>query len=118
LALTLVASRGCPAPPEGLLDYLQEYLERAVSDDGDRTAALTGTQIESALSARPCFRDGSGIDHRPVLMTSVAGGVARHAGVAVFVESAGAERPAGGAVLVAVLSTHLIQAGDTRGVAA
>ena len=51
-------------------------------------------------------------------MTSVACGGAWHAGVAVFVEGARSERPAGGAELVAALSTHLIQAGDTRGVAA
>ena len=52
-----------------------------------------------------------------MLLTTVAGGVARHAGVAVFVEGARSERPAGGAELVAALSTHLIEAGDARGVA-
>jgi hypothetical protein len=65
------------------------------------------------------FRDSKAVDHHPLLMTSIAEGGARQAGVAVLVE---AERPAsspiGGANLVAALSTHLIQSGDTRGFAA
>jgi tetratricopeptide (TPR) repeat protein len=116
--LTLVASERSPEPPDGLLEYLQEYFEREVSEDGDHTAALTGPEMAAALGARPSFRDGVGIDHHPVLMTSVADGVARHAGVAVFVEDARAKRPLGGAGLVAALSAHLIHSGDTRGVAA
>jgi hypothetical protein len=116
--LTLVASeRSGAEPPAGLLEYVQEYFEREVSEDGDHTAALTGPEM-TALGAKPSFRDSVGTDHRPVLMTSLSGGVPRHAGVAVFVEDVRAERPLGGAELVAALSTHLIQSGDTRGVAA
>ena len=74
-------------------------------------------EVGAALHARPCFRDGAGVEHRLVLMTSVAGGGARHAGVAVFVEGERAERLAGGAELVAALTTHLIETGDARGVA-
>jgi hypothetical protein len=116
--LTLVASHGSSAPPEGLLEYLHEYFERDVSESGDQTSALIGTQMRTALTARPCFRDGEGTDHHLVLMTSLVDGVARHAGVAVFVEGPRAERPAGGAVLVSELSTLLIQSGDTLGVPA
>jgi hypothetical protein len=50
-------------------------------------------------------------------MTSIAGGGARHAGVAVFVHGERTERLAGGAELVAALTTHLIETGDARGVA-
>jgi tetratricopeptide (TPR) repeat protein len=116
--LTLVASHGSAAPPEGLLEYLHEYFERDVSESGDQTSALIGTQMGTALTARPCFRDGAGTDHHLVLMTSLVDGVARHAGVAVFVEGPRAERPAGGAMLVSELSTLLIQSGDTLGVPA
>ena len=115
--LTLVASQGSSAPPEGLLEYLHEYLERELSCSGDETAAFVGAEVGSALHARPCFQDAAGVEHRLVLLTTVAGGVARHAGVAVVVEGARTDRPAGGAELVAALSTHLIEAGDARGIA-
>ena len=115
--LTLVASQGRSAPPEGLLEYLQEYLERELSGGGDETAAFVGAEMGSALHARPSFKDSAGVEHRLVLLTTVAGGVARHAGIAVLVEGARTERPAGGAELVAALSTHLIEAGDARGIA-
>jgi tetratricopeptide (TPR) repeat protein len=115
--LTLVASRGSSEPPEGLFEYLEEYFERELSESGDETAALSIQEVGSAFHARPCFRDGAGIEHRLVLMTSVAGGEARHAGIAVFVEGERTERLARGAELVAALTTHLIEAGDARGVA-
>jgi hypothetical protein len=116
--LALAASQGGNAPPDGLLEHLQEYLERELSESGDETAALVGPEVGSALLARPSFRDGAGVEHRLVLLTAVAGGVARHAGIAVLVEGERrAERRAGGAELVAALSTHLIERGDARGVA-
>jgi tetratricopeptide (TPR) repeat protein len=114
--LTLAASQGSSAPPEGLLEHLNEYLERELSGSGDATAFVSA-EMDSSLHARPCFRDDTGLEHRLVLLTTVAGGVARHAGVAVLVEGARTARPAGGAELVAALSTHLIEAGDARGIA-
>ncbi len=117
VGLTLVASQGNSEPPEGLFEYLAEYFERELSGSGDETAAFSIQEAGSLLHARPCFRDGSGVEHRLVLMTSVAGGGARHAGVAVFVERRPTERPLGGAELVAALTTHLIEAGDARGIA-
>jgi tetratricopeptide (TPR) repeat protein len=116
LGLTLVASQGSSAPPDGLLEVLHEYLERELSG-GDETAAIVDLQADSALHARPCFRDGEGVEHQLVLLTTVTSGVARHAGIAVLVEGGRTERPVGGAELVAALSTHLIEAGDARGVA-
>ncbi|HEX4447824.1 MAG TPA: protein kinase [Polyangiaceae bacterium] len=119
--LTLAASQGASEPPAGLLAYLEEYFESELSESGDQTAAFSIQEVGSALQARPGFRDDAGVAHRIVLMTSVAGGAARHAGVAVFVEGAlvegeRTERLAGGAELVAALTTHLLDAGDTRGV--
>jgi Protein kinase domain/AAA ATPase domain len=115
--LRLVASQGSPAPPEGLLEHVDEYLEREISGSGDRTAVFAAMDMGSALHAKPRFRDDAGVEHRLVLLTSVAGGVVRHAGIAVFVEGVRADRPAGGAELVAALSTHLIESGDARGIA-
>ena len=114
--LTLAASQGSSAPPEGLLEHLNEYLERELAGNADATAFVSA-EMGSSLHARPCFRDDTGIEHKLVLLTTVAGGVARHAGVAVLVEGARTGRPAGGAELVAALSTHLIEAGDARGIA-
>jgi hypothetical protein len=114
--LTLAASQGAAEPPGGLLAYLEEYFERELSESSDGTAVLSIQEVGSELHARPGFRDDAGVTHRLVLMTSIAGGGARHAGIAVFVEGERAERLAGGAELVAALTTHLIEAGDTRGV--
>ncbi len=113
--LTLVAAQASSATPDGLLEYVAEYFDEQVSDSGDQTAALTAAQM-TALDARPAFHDAAGVDHYPVLMTSMTAGEACHAGVAVFVGGARPERPAGGAALVAALSAHLIQSGDTKGV--
>jgi tetratricopeptide (TPR) repeat protein len=114
--LTLVASQGSSEPPEGLSGYLEEYFERELSESDDETA-FSIQEVDSAFHAKPCFRDGVGMEHRLVLMTSIGGGGARHAGVAVFVEGERPARLAGGAELVAALTTHLIEAGDARGVA-
>jgi tetratricopeptide (TPR) repeat protein len=116
--LMLVASQASVAAPEGLLEYLTKYFEDQVSESGDQTTALSASQMGTALEARPAFHDAAGNDHYPVLMTSLTVGEACHAGVAVFVGSQRSERPVGGVALVAALSTHLIQSGDTRGVAA
>ncbi len=116
--LTLVASYGRTAPPAGLEEYLTEYFEHQVSESGDQTSAITTSQTGAAFDVRPVFHDKAGVDHFPVLMTSLSVGEACHAGVAVLVGGMRAARPVGGAALVAALSTHLIQSGDTRGVAA
>ena len=115
--LRLVATHGGAAPPEGLLEFVSEYLERQLAESGDQTVALTSAEQSTELYARPCFQDGAGIEHRLVLMTSVTSGLARHAGIVVFVDGARAQRPGGETGLVAALTTHLIQAGDARGVA-
>jgi tetratricopeptide (TPR) repeat protein len=115
--LSLVACRGAVAAPDGLLQYVQAHFDHELSQSGDQTAALTGTQMEAAMGPRPVFRDASGVDHQAVLMTSVEDGISRYAGVAVFVEGTRRARPASGATLVAALSAHLIRSGDTRGVA-
>jgi hypothetical protein len=115
--LVLVASKGGSKPPAGLAEYLDEYLDQELSAGGDQTAVLDVAEAGSPLPAKPGFRDGSGVEHRPVLLTSVVAGTPRHAGIAVLVDGELAGRPAGGAELVAALSAHLLEAGDARGVA-
>jgi hypothetical protein len=115
--LTLVASQGESAPPEGLLEHLEEYLEQELSGGGDETAAISGEMEMGSLQERQCFKSREDVEHRLVLLTSVSTGTVRHAGIAALVEGARTGRPAGGAELVAALSTHLIEAGDARGVA-
>ena len=111
--LSLAASLGSAAAPAGLSHYVQEFFDGEIAQRGDQTAALTNEQT-SALVDRSSFRDGAGIDHRPLLMASLADGVSRYAGVAVLAKADGAERPLGGVALVDALSAHLIQAGDAR----
>jgi Protein kinase domain/AAA ATPase domain len=111
--LSLAASLGAAAAPEGLLPYVQEFFDHEVAQNSDQTAVLTTAQT-SALIERRSFRDVSGIEHRPLLMASLANGVSRYAGVAVFVAVDGSDRPAAGVTLVGALTAHLIQSGDAR----
>jgi hypothetical protein len=90
---------------------VQEFFDHEVAQRGDRTEVLTPEQT-SALTERASFRDGSGVEHRPLLMAWLTDGVSRYAGVAVLVRSDSAGRPRGGVALVGALSAHLIQAGD------
>jgi tetratricopeptide (TPR) repeat protein len=113
VGLSLVASQGRDAAPDGLLEYVQELFDREASPSDDRTAALTPEQT-SALVDRVAFQDASGVEHRPLLLASLADGVSRYAGVAVLVRSSAPERSTGGVALVGALSAHLIQAGDVR----
>jgi hypothetical protein len=47
-------------------------------------------------------------------MASLAGGISRFAGVAVFVKRDGPERLASDVTLVGALTAHLIESGDAR----
>jgi tetratricopeptide (TPR) repeat protein len=112
--LNLVASHGEAAPPEGLLPYVRAYFGRAVSEDSEATAALTGTQVASMLTEGDRFRGAGGVEYHAVLLTSAANDPSRHVGAAAFV--AGSTSAAlGGAGLVVSLSAYLLGAGDTRG---
>jgi tetratricopeptide (TPR) repeat protein len=113
-ALTLVASEGADLPPDGLMEYMCEYFDGATCEDGDGTAALSGTQMASALTRTACFEDADGTNYQPVLMTSWGKGVSRYVGAAAFVDN-GSSRRSRGATLVATLTAHLLQSGDTCG---
>jgi hypothetical protein len=115
--LHLVASRGEPAPPEGLLEYAGGYYGRAISEDSDATAALTGTQMASMLTGCESFRNAAGVEYHAVLLTSAANDPSRHVGVAAFAAYAavGARAAVGGASLVVSLSKYLMEAGDAHG---
>jgi tetratricopeptide (TPR) repeat protein len=116
--LRLAACCGADAPPHGLDDFLNEYLDSELAKESDQTSALTGPSASSVLTQPPRSWQSQGTEYRPLLMTSVADGGLCHVGVAVFVGQLAVERPAGGPALVAALSAHLLQSGDTRGIAA
>jgi tetratricopeptide (TPR) repeat protein len=111
--LSLAAAVGSAAAPAGLSHYVQEFFDHEIAQRGDQTAALTSEQT-SGLVERSSFRDGSGTDHRPLLMESLADGVSRYAGVAVLVKADDAQRPLGGVALIAALTAQLIRSGDAR----
>jgi hypothetical protein len=115
--LRLAACYGGDAPPDGLLDFLNEYLENELDKESDQTSALTGPSA-SALLTQPRSWQSQGTEYRPLLMTSRADEGLCHVGVVAFAGQFAIERPAGGPALVAALSAHLLQSGDTRGVAA
>ena len=66
--LTLVASQGSPAPPEGLLEYRGRVPRAgALGERRPDRRVRRVADLSSALHARPCFRDGAGVEHRLVL---------------------------------------------------
>ena len=83
---------------------------------GPRRRRSTRRRWAPALVAKPGFRDGAGVEHRLLLLTSAFAGTPRHAGIAVLVEGEQSRHPARGAELVATMSAHLLEAGDARGV--
>jgi tetratricopeptide (TPR) repeat protein len=115
--LRLAACYGADAPPDGLVDFLNEYLEGELDKESDQTSALTGPSA-SAVLTQPRSWQSQGTEYRPLLMTSRADEGLCHVGVVAFAGQLAIERPAGGPALVAALSAHLLQSGDTRGVAA
>jgi tetratricopeptide (TPR) repeat protein len=103
--------------PEGLLDFVRASLDAALSEDSDKTAALTRTQMASLVTGGTRFRDGAGTEYRVVLLTIAADGALQHVGAAAFVEDGDAAL-AGGAGLVATLSAYLLRVGDAQNAAA
>jgi hypothetical protein len=116
--LRLAASYCSDAPPDGLQDFLNDYFETELASGSDHTTALTGPSAPSGPALSPRSWRTHGSEYRPMLMTSIAEGGLRYVGVTVFVGELNVPRPAGGAALVAVLSAHLLESGDTGGVAA
>ncbi len=113
--LLLVASEGTASPPDGMLEYLDSHFTRELSSCDMETAAVSDLSGLSSVSPT-LFTDASGRPHRPVFLTAVTGGMARHAALAVFVDGS-LGRSVDGA-LASALGAHLIEVGDTLGVVA
>jgi hypothetical protein len=116
-SLRLAAAYRTDEPPDGLVGFLNDYLETELASGSDETSALTEPSASGAAFKHRSWQT-HGHEYHPMLMTSFAEGGLRHVGVVAFVGELSVERPAGGAALVAVLSAHLLASGDTRGVAA
>jgi hypothetical protein len=111
--IRLVASRGKPVPPEGLADFVAQYVQRELSQDESPTGL-----IEDVLTVVPDlstqFTDSTGARYAPFLLSCHIGGKVRCAGVAAV--SAGEGQPVLDYELVRSLANHLIQVGDSSGV--
>jgi hypothetical protein len=114
--LTLVASVGDRAAPDGLLPFLTKRFEEAPDELVTMTVAAAAELV--SLDAGPSvFTDATGVVHEPVLLTCVLEGRALHAGVAAL-SHRGAPMRATSSSLASAVSAHLIRAGDTVGVPA
>ncbi len=112
---TLVASYGT-REPEGLFDYVCAHLTRDLEASDGETAIVSAENLLAAESVAK-FTDDTGTDYRPLFLTALVDEVPRHAAIAVLVEAPDGHRPADFA-LTAALASHLIEAGDTPGIAA
>ncbi|HEX4335366.1 MAG TPA: hypothetical protein VH062_05600 [Polyangiaceae bacterium] len=109
--IRLAASRGQPAAPEGLADFVTEYVERQRVED-EAATAWVGESITPAPSTSR-FTDSTGASYQLVPFMSAAGEEARHVGVAAVMTG---ENPiAFDSELVQALTNHIIQAGHARG---
>lgn len=105
------ASHG-PEPPRGLSSFVEEYVQRELSEADVATEFVDGEATESSDTQNQ-FADGRGSIFYPILLTAMVDGGMRYAGVAAL---ALPDTPKAMDVeLVVALGTHLVQAGDTRG---
>lgn len=115
--LTLVASLGDTAAPEGLLPFLTKRFEEAAPDDLVTMTVAALVAHDSSVDEASVFTDTAGVLHEPVMLTCVLEGTALHAGVAVLCHREMPVRMTSSSLATAV-SAHLIRAGDTAGVPA
>ena len=112
----LIASSGAILPSTALQAYVQRHLARELSSGDAETAILTDPTGQPS-TIPPLFTDEKGRTHRPIFLSTVVNGVPRYAAIAVVVGGSEEGRPADFA-LASALAAHLIEAGDTPGVAA
>jgi hypothetical protein len=111
---SLIASQGAEEA-QGLFDYVCDSLTRELQASDDETAILSmdDTRLSDDLTE---FTDEAGNSYRLIFLTTVTGDAPRHVGVAVLVDGGG-ERRAADLVLTSALASHMIEAGDTPGIA-
>jgi hypothetical protein len=108
----LVASYG-PDPPMGLSAFIDDYVERELSES-DGATEFVDDAAEEASDAPSTFTDERGSTYYPLFLTGSADGATCYAGVAALALS---EAPKAMDVeLVVALGTHLMQMGDARGI--
>jgi hypothetical protein len=108
----LVASYG-PDPPPGLSTFIDEYVEREITES-EGTTEFVDDADDEASDTPNTFTDERGATYYPFFLTGSAEGATCYAGVAVLALS---ESPKAMDVeLVVALGTHLMQMGDARGI--
>jgi hypothetical protein len=101
--------------PEGLLDYVSEYLERELGAGAEETAIFS-LENTSPPNVDRVFIDGTGRAYHPMLLTAIMDCIPRHAAIVVLVDVRDDRQPTDFA-LTAALASHLIETGDTLGIA-
>lgn len=112
---TLVAARGAEEPGR-LLDYVCECLMRDLGA-GDGETAMVSVEETRFSAGATIFTDHAGRTYRPTFLTVFVGDVPRHAAIAILADATGERRTVDFA-LTSALANYMIEAGDTRGVAA
>ncbi len=114
--LALAASQEAADAPEGLLDYLTDYLSRELHS-GDVETAMVEDLPSQFMDALKPFQDERGRRYTLVPLTALVDGTVRYAGVAALIEGDARDHKID-AGLASALGTHLIEVGDTMGIAA
>ena len=102
--------------PDGLREHLDDFLSRELRAGGDETA-IVSDPAELSLAAPAAFLDEKGRRYAPVWLAATVDGITRYAGVAVVVD-AGPHGHRIDAGLASALGAHLMEVGDTAGIAA
>ena len=108
-----MASYG-PNPPPGLAGFIDDYVERELSDPDVATEFVDDDAPGEEPETANTFTDDRGATYYPFFVMASEGGATCYAGVAAL---ALPENPkAMDGELIVALGTHLMQMGDARGI--
>jgi tetratricopeptide (TPR) repeat protein len=112
--LALAASQSSEPTPDGLREYLLEYLAHEHEDLSTTTAIVTSPSRPS-ITSKPHWTDPEGLIYRPIVLTCTVEQKTRHAGIAALVTGVQRSWQAVQPQLAAALAELLIEVGDATG---
>jgi hypothetical protein len=110
--LSLVAAYLPRSEPDGLAEFVNDYVERQLGEVHGLPPAGALPFVDAAGHS---WTDGHGVTHWPLLLTAVVQGVPQCAGVVVLCGGDPGQLLAGTSALVEALGAHFIEIGDARG---
>jgi hypothetical protein len=110
--VVLAASHGLEAPPESLLQQVQQYLTREADRSETRTVVATGTALAD-IGGQDSAVQLDGVRYDLLLVAGVIGNIGKVAGIIAVVDSERKIKSAKQDRLLSAIATHLLQAAET-----